>query len=596
MPPTPRHPPTHSPAPTDMTINSSSTLPLGGACPYYMYKPAAAAASSAASSASTPAAAASGIAGNIASSSTTPRTRLSINKAVEPSPLALPTGLPRASIQALSVRLTPGAAPHLRSCLVAAPAHDDDCNKTPRPAYLLLHQLTKAKDRVRIWLAQVLRQEEEEVGTDVYTLASSTHVVIKESDVRFIRQYGRLWGEDPVSEVSALLRLQVEGGHANVVPLHAAFEGTGPSTDMLYIVLPHLAGDELFYQVTTAPGHQGLGEDGTRPLFRQVLAGLLHMKETQGLRHGDVSPENVMVGPDGHVTLIDLGMAECVPAASSSSSSSSSPPLLEARPRRGKKQYMAPEIYEEVAYDAFAADVWALGALLYVCWTGCTVYRSPFDSHFLNLKHPQGLQHLLEEREANGSTRALSPEAKDLLQGMLAWRFERRLTLEEIAAHPWVTALLEEEEEEEGTDSEEEEVGEMAQLLLLSNSSSVSSLSMFDSAAEEEEEEEEEEETAPPSPAHRPSTPLSSTMNSSSASSSPYKPPHSNNCDHEDNSASSLQSMHAENNLNIESNNNTDNNCCASFEEQQREEEEEDMRTVSTAFSSSLDSTLSLEC
>jgi serine/threonine protein kinase len=477
-------------------------------------------------------------------------------------------------------------------------------------AYLLVNQLTKAKDRVRIWLAQVLEKEdththththhrhssyndnEEEEEDDkacTWTLSAASaasYVVIKESDARFIRQYGRLWGEDPVSEVGALARVQAGGGHENVVELLACYEGVEASLGMLYMVLPHLAGDELFYLVTEAEGKQGLGEEATRPIFRQVLAGLLHLKENHDMRHGDVSPENVMVDAQGHVTLIDLGMAEKLvvdpPTHTHTHTHTHTPrqTLLEARPRRGKKQYMSPEIYEEVNYDPFAADVWALGAMLYVCWTGCTIYRSPFDAHFCVLKEKEGLGGLLGERERRGSTRGLSCEAKDLLCGMMKWNFSERLTLEEIMCHPWVCVGGCEEEREE----EEEEEEEMEQLLLQSfssmssagSSSTTLSALMLDEEEGESEEEGEETDgehstTSHSSRSAATGVSMSSASTSSSSSSSSvyvsssssnggggssssnshnqhHKPLQNNNCDHEDNSESSLQSAHMENN------------------------------------------------
>ena len=357
------------------------------------------------------AATATAAAGNPSSIPSTPRRRSRV--VLAPAPLDLPAHMPTASIAVLSVRMSPSQTPCRRSCLLsAAPRHhhyrqqrqqgnssssssSSSTTTTIPTAYLLLNQLTKPKDRVRLWLAQILQAEEGEERREegVYTLASPEKVVIKESDARFIRQYGRLWGEDPVAEVAALTRVQQQQqqhqqqqGHPNIVTMQAAFEGVGSSQGMLFMVLPYLPGDELFYQVTEAEGQQGLGEEATRPILRQVLAGLLHLKQQHGIRHGDVSPENVMVAPDGQVTLIDLGMSERVPSYPSSLPSSPSTILLEARPRRGKKQYMSPEIYEEREYDPFAADVWALGALLYVCWTGCTIYRSAFDQHFMSLK------------------------------------------------------------------------------------------------------------------------------------------------------------------------------------------------------------------
>jgi len=424
-----------------------------------------------------------------------------------PLPLELPTETPSAELVVLAVRLSPGLTPQPCTCLLPNPPsrpqpqtclapRDSSSRCTTQhttsqesrhpssEAYLLLKQLTKPRDRVRLWLAQVLQEESEKEGgeTTVYTPVGSKKVVIKESDASFIRAYGQLWGEDPVAEAGALLRIgqsrvvAMEGqahGDEHVIAVETVFEGVGSSRGLLFMVMPYLVGEELFYRVTKTAGHEGLGEDGTRPIFRQIVQGLLHLKKAHGIRHGDVSPENVMVGPDGHVTLIDLGMAERVPSLPPSLHSSSSVPpgvLLRARPRRGKKQYMAPEIFEERNYDPYAADVWALGALLYVCWTGCTIYRSVTDVQFAALKDTAGmggLQKLLAERELSGRTRSLSAEAKDLLGRMMVWDLGERMTLEEVAAHPWVLASAKEWEAKEWD-------GQVEVPLPLFNSSSVS--------------------------------------------------------------------------------------------------------------------------
>ncbi|MDB4972864.1 MAG: Response regulator of zinc sigma-54-dependent two-component system [Myxococcaceae bacterium] len=73
-----------------------------------------------------------------------------------------------------------------------------------------------------------------------------------------------------------------------------------------------------------------------------------------GLVHGDLKPDNVLCDPLGNdATLIDLGFAR--------------PPALASVPR-GTPAYMAPELFAGVCTPA--ADVFALGALLYDCLRG----------------------------------------------------------------------------------------------------------------------------------------------------------------------------------------------------------------------------------
>lgn len=120
---------------------------------------------------------------------------------VAPAPLDLPQSLPRARVRPLLVRLAPGASPHPRQALEAL---SPSTGQPLQRAFLLVDQLCKPKDRVRLWLAQVLVREA--AGSEVWAPQGGEggYVVVKESDARFIRQYGRLWGEDPIAEMAAL--------------------------------------------------------------------------------------------------------------------------------------------------------------------------------------------------------------------------------------------------------------------------------------------------------------------------------------------------------------------------------------------------------
>ena len=88
-------------------------------------------------------------------------------------------------------------------------------------------------------------------------------------------------------------------------------------------------------------------------IARHLLEALSYCHE-QGVMHRDVKPENVILGEDGLVTLIDFGMAEftnetsCEPA--------------------GTPYYMAPEMLE--SEYAESCDVWSLGVLVYYLLTG----------------------------------------------------------------------------------------------------------------------------------------------------------------------------------------------------------------------------------
>lgn len=93
--------------------------------------------------------------------------------------------------------------------------------------------------------------------------------------------------------------------------------------------------------------HNRLGFDG-RPM---------------GIIHRDISPQNVMVGYDGRVKLVDFGIARA-----NAYMERSKPGVI-----KGKFLYLAPEQLTQEALD-HRADLWALGVMLYEVTTG----KSPF--------------------------------------------------------------------------------------------------------------------------------------------------------------------------------------------------------------------------
>jgi serine/threonine-protein kinase len=86
----------------------------------------------------------------------------------------------------------------------------------------------------------------------------------------------------------------------------------------------------------------------------------------RGIVHRDLKPDNIMVGRDGKIRLIDFG-ASLLEGAPRITTSSISPAL-------GTPDYMSPEQVQGKRGDV-RSDVYALGAMLYELLTGYPPYR-----------------------------------------------------------------------------------------------------------------------------------------------------------------------------------------------------------------------------
>jgi serine/threonine protein kinase len=100
--------------------------------------------------------------------------------------------------------------------------------------------------------------------------------------------------------------------------------------------------------------------------FTLQLCDALAYCHDQGIVHRDLKPDNIMIGRDGKIRLIDFG-ASLLEGAPRITTSSISPAL-------GTPDYMSPEQVQGKRGDV-RSDVYALGAMMYELLTGYPPYR-----------------------------------------------------------------------------------------------------------------------------------------------------------------------------------------------------------------------------
>ncbi|MFG6199771.1 protein kinase [Nonomuraea sp. JJY05] len=112
-------------------------------------------------------------------------------------------------------------------------------------------------------------------------------------------------------------------------------------------------------------------EDGPLPPARTALVGrhvldALAAAHTMGVLHRDVKPGNVLLTQDGRVLLTDFGIATVAGDAA----------LTQTGLLNGSPGYIAPERLRGEA-DGPEADLWSLGATLYLAVEGRAAYTGP---------------------------------------------------------------------------------------------------------------------------------------------------------------------------------------------------------------------------
>ncbi|MFO0762198.1 MAG: protein kinase [Byssovorax sp.] len=161
-------------------------------------------------------------------------------------------------------------------------------------------------------------------------------------------------------------RLVAQIRHANV----AEVVDFGEEGEALYMIMEWVDGEPLHVIVREAMQHGGFPVAVVGQIARQVCAGLHAAHDlrdasgkTIGLVHRDVSPQNILVGYDGVVKIIDFGVAKA----------ESNQLRTNVGQIKGKVGYMAPEQAFGEPVDR-RTDIFALGIVLYLMLSG----RNPF--------------------------------------------------------------------------------------------------------------------------------------------------------------------------------------------------------------------------
>ncbi|QSQ16626.1 serine/threonine-protein kinase [Myxococcus landrumensis] len=165
-------------------------------------------------------------------------------------------------------------------------------------------------------------------------------------------------------------RIAAQLHHPNIVQVHEL----GKEGDNIFIAMEYVAGVDLRRVVAEEAKFGATVPCGVAARICGLIAhGLEYAHQSRGvdgrpleLIHRDVSPQNVMIGYDGRVKLVDFGIAKA-----GAFMERSKPGVI-----KGKFLYLAPEQVSQERLD-HRADIFALGTMLYEITTGKQPFAKP---------------------------------------------------------------------------------------------------------------------------------------------------------------------------------------------------------------------------
>lgn len=218
-------------------------------------------------------------------------------------------------------------------------------------------------------------------------------------------------------------------GCRHIVNIIDVYENTYSGNKCLLVVMECMEGGELFQRIQERQDGAFTEREAAQVMW-EICSAVKYLHDVN-IAHRDLKPENLLYttpGEEGILKLTDFGFAKETFSKDTLQTPCYTP------------YYVAPEVLGPEKYDK-SCDIWSLGVIMYILLCGFPPF---YSNHGLAIS--PGMKKRIRTGQydfPNPEWQNVSPEAKELIRGMLNIDPTKRFTIEQVMRNRWIAQYTE---------------------------------------------------------------------------------------------------------------------------------------------------------